>query len=77
MWGRAPWKSSLGSSQHLEDEWCLQEIRLSLPAALPTYNESESVRPGDMLSGRTPSEMSHDDKNVVEPSSALYKINRN
>lgn len=45
MWSRAPWKSSLGSSQHLEDEWCVQEIQLSLSAALPNYNDSGSGHP--------------------------------
>lgn len=33
--------------------------------------------PGDAPSGRTPSGMSHDNKNVVEPNLASYKIIRN
>lgn len=37
----------------------------------------EVAIPGDTLSGRTPSEMSQDEKNGVEPNLAPYKINRN
>lgn len=69
LWGSAStWKMSSGSKRSLQ---------LSLPAALPPYDESESACSWGYTVRQDPIWMSHDNKNVVEPNLASYIINRN